>query len=126
MLMYPKETGKRKRRKHHPPSILHPDDGTCYLCRRLNHDYRIRGNLEEHHVFGGPNRRISEEHGFKIKLCQEHHRTGPEAVHQNIKSMRLLQEEVQRSYEKTHTRKQFMELIGRNYLEETENGQQDF
>ncbi len=59
-----------------------------------------------------------------MKLCPEHHRTGPEAVHRSIKSMRLLQEEAQRSYEKTHTRKQFMELIGRNYLEETENVQQ--
>ncbi len=67
MLMYPKETGKRKRRKHHPPSILHPDDGTCYLCRRLNNVHRIHGNLEEHHVFGGPNRRISEENGFLIR-----------------------------------------------------------
>lgn len=124
MLMYPKGTGKRKRRIHHPPSILHPDDGTCYLCRKLNHDYRIHNNLEEHHVFGGPNRKISEENGFKLKLCPEHHRTGPEAVHRSIKSMRLLQEEAQRSYEKTHTRKQFMELIGRNYLEETENVQQ--
>lgn len=124
MLKYPKNTEKKKRRKHRL-SILHPDDGTCYLCWKLNHDCHIRNNLETHHVFGGPNRRISEEYGFKAKLCPEHHRTGPEAVHRNIKNMRLLQKEAQRVYEKTHTRGQFMELIGRNYLEETEDGQQD-
>lgn len=124
MLMYPKETGRKKRRRHHLPSILHPDDRTCYLCRKLKQDDRIRRDLEVHHIFGGPNRMISEEHGFKVRLCPEHHRTGPDAVHQNIKSMRLLQEDTQRAYEKTHTRQQFMELIGRNYLEESYDGQQ--
>lgn len=46
-----------------------------------------------------------------------HHIDGPEAVHNNQKNMRLIQEDCQKAYEKTHTRQQFMELVGRNYLE---------
>lgn len=121
-MMYQKEKRKKKQRKPHSPSILHPDNGTCYLCGRLNQDYRIRGYLEMHHVFGGtPNRRISEMHGFKVKLCAEHHRTGPDAVHRNIKTMRLIQTDMQKKYEETHTRQQFRNLIGRSYLEDEED-----
>lgn len=117
-MIYPKKAAKKKRRSH-PPSILHPDDGTCYLCRKLAHNDRIHRVLEEHHIFGGPNRSISEEHGFKVKLCQEHHRTGKDAVHQKIENMRILQRDAQREYERKHTRQQFMNLIGRNYLEDS-------
>ncbi len=118
MLMFPKEKGKKRQRRIHPPSILHPDDGTCYLCRKLDHNGQIQRNLEIHHIFGGPNRAISETQGFKVKLCPKHHRTGSQAVHKNIKSMRLIQKDAQREYEKEHTRQQFMNLIGRNYMEE--------
>ena len=118
MLMFPKEKGKKKRRKIHPTSILHPNDGTCYLCRKLDHNEQIRKNLETNHIFGGPNRTISETNGFKVKLCPEHHRTGPKAVHRNMESMRLIQKDAQREYEKNHTRQQFLDLIGRNYMEE--------
>lgn len=121
MLIYKKWKGKKKRRKSHPPSILHPDDGTCYLCGKLDHDFYPHNFLEVHHIFGGPNRGISEENGFKVKLCTYHHRTGPTAVHQKIESMRLLQKDAQRKYEETHTRQQFMKLIGRNYLEDEED-----
>lgn len=115
-MMYPKQPDKKKRKKH-MPSIMHQEPGTCYLCVRLHNDYRCWTMREDHHVYDGPNRRMSEENGFKVKLCIPHHRTGPEAAHVNSKSMRLIQEDVQREYEKTHTRKQFLDLIGRNYLE---------
>lgn len=116
-LMFPKEKKKRKRRKH-KPSILHCKDGTCYLCMKLNNDNRAHGTVHEHHVYNGSNRSISEEEGLKVYLCLMHHTAGPEAVHNNHENMRLLQRETQRAYEKTHTRQQFMDLIGRNYLED--------
>ena len=120
-MMFPKVKGKKKRRMRHPASILHQNDGTCYLCVRLNQDFRMHRYLETHHVFDGPNRMISEEHGFKVKLCPEHHRTGPEAVHRKIENMRLIQRDAQRAYEKTHTRQQFTSLLGgRNYLMDEE------
>ena len=116
-LMFPK-TPTRKKRKVHKASILHRKDGTCYLCMKLNGDYSFK-YTEEHHVFGGKgNRDISEAEGLKVYLCLWHHREGPEAVQNNKKNNRLVQQDAQREYEKTHTREQFMTLIGRNYLEE--------
>lgn len=125
MMMYPKDPGKKKRRKKHPPSILHQKDGTCYLCMRLAGDCRQHSYLEKHHVYDGKaNKTISEENGFTVYLCRPHHRESPEAVHVKNENMRLIQEDMQREYEKTHTRQQFIVLIGRNYIMEDEDGQE--
>lgn len=102
----------------HKKSILHKKDGTCYLCRKLQQDFRIHRIVHEHHIYGGPNRPVSEAHGFKVYLCPEHHEFGKEAAHSNQEMMRIMQQDCQREYEKTHTRDEFMELIGRNFLEE--------
>ena len=115
-MMYPKQK-RRKKRKEHKPSILHQKDGTCYLCIKLRKDYRIHPVVHEHHIFGGPNRQISEAKGLKVYLCLEHHLWGHQAVHNNHEIMRLLQQDGQRAYERTHSREEFMALIGRNYLD---------
>lgn len=113
-LLFPKRTVKKKR-KRHKPSILQKKDGTCYLCRKLHGDYRVQG-IHEHHVFDGPNRSISEAEGFKVYLCTDHHLYGPQAVHRNHEMMFLVQQDCQRAYEQNHTRQEFVELIGKNYL----------
>lgn len=124
MLMFPKQPKKKKKRIRHPASIMHQEPGTCYLCVRLHKDYQYHSYLEEHHAYDGkPNRTISEENGLKVKLCVSHHREGPEAVHNNAENMRLIQKDVQREYEKTHTRQQFIDLIGRNYIMEDNDGE---
>ena len=116
MIGYPKQKQIRRRIKH-PSSIMHSKDGTCYLCARLDENYRKHRTLEEHHAFPGAfGRRVSEENGLKVYLCPEHHRTGEAAVHSNHEYLRLIQEDAQRAYEKTHTRAEWMELMGRNYL----------
>ncbi len=117
MMMYPKPQ-KKKKRKCHPRSILHCKDGTCYLCIKLRNDFRIHPAVQEHHIYGGANRAVSEAEGLKVYLCPEHHIFGPEAVHNNIRNMRILQQDGQRAYEMTHTREEFMARIGRNYLDE--------
>lgn len=53
---------------------------------------------------------------MKVYLCLEHHTSGPAAVHNNHENMRLLQQDGQRAYERTHTREEFMARFGRNYL----------
>ena len=116
-LMFPK-TKNRKKRKKHGKSILHCRDGTCYLCMKLDGNYGEQRTLHEHHVYGGALRAVSEREGFKVYLCLRHHIDGAEAVHNNQKNMRIIQRDCQREYEKTHTRQQFMDLIGRNYLED--------
>jgi len=116
MIGYPKQK-QIKRRLKHPKSILHAKDGTCYLCTKLHEDIRKKKGLEEHHVFPGSfGRKASEQNGLKVYLCPEHHRTGSEAVHREHRFLQMIQEDAQREYEKTHTRGEWMDLIGRNYL----------
>lgn len=99
-------------------SIMHnKQDGTCYLCMRLNEDYTRYTHLEEHHVLdGNPNRKHSEHYGLKVYLCVGHHRIGPEAVHNNSKNMRLLQKKAQEIFEQKYSHKKWMEVFGRNFL----------
>ncbi len=116
-LKFPKQKTRKKRKQHKKSILQNWSDGTCYLCTRLNDDYRIHRYREEHHIFGGPNRIHSEAAGLKVYLCIDHHRIGPEAVHSNHDNMLLLQQDAQRAYEKDHTRQEFIDLVGKNYLE---------
>ncbi len=119
-MMYPKVKIRKKRKKHKQSILQDKESGICYLCAKLKEDYGRKSPLHEHHVYGGVNRRISEENGFKVYLCLQHHVDGQEAVHNNIENMRIIQRDCQEEYEKTHTRQQFMKLVGRNYLDQEE------
>ena len=114
-MMYPKKPTKKKR-KTHQTSIMQEKDGTCYLCVLLQQDYRTHSYLEEHHIYGGPNRDRSEAEGLKVYLCLRHHRIGPEAVHNNAEIMRILRQQGQIIYEQTHSREEFRSLMGKSYL----------
>lgn len=92
-------------------SILQTDK-KCYLCGTTS-------NLERHHVIHGTaNRRKAEKMGLWIWLCREHHQDGPDAVHRNAAIDRNLKEIAQKTYERTHTRAEWMQEIGRNYIDE--------
>ena len=120
-MRFPKEPSKKKRRKH-PPSILQKDGSYCWLCAMTAGDYAEK-ETECHHIFFGTSmRRISEENGFTVRLCRHHHEgdeTGcRDAVHHpehNVFSI-ALQRECQMEYERTHTRAEWMALMGRSYL----------
>ena len=112
-LLYPKEATKKKRQEH-GKSIM-PAYGGCWLCRYLDDDDRPK-STEVHHIFFGPNRSRSEEYGFTTDLCISHHRTGPNAVHKNRTTCRILQSECQERFEKTHSREEFVRIIGKSYL----------
>lgn len=118
-LMFPKIPTKKKRMRH-PKSILHnKEDRTCFLCMLLDDNYNPHILLHEHHIFNGdPNRSHSEEHGLKVYLCLYHHETGKVAVHTCKETRELLEKIGQRAFEETHTREEFMEIFGENYLEE--------
>ena len=116
-LMYPKTRWKKKRKKH-PGSLVAASKGICLLCVKLHNDYSEK-YTEKHHVFFGSGRRnTSEQNGFVCNLCLAHRREGPEAVHQNRETREKLCRIFQEEYEKSHTRKEFVELIGKNYLDE--------
>lgn len=74
--------------------------------------------LEEHHIyFGTANRKISEQNGFKVWLTHKEHR-GTYGVHGMFgHELDLkLKQECQKEYEKTHTRGEFINLIGKSFL----------
>lgn len=92
----------------------------CYMCRRiLGNDIELSpSGLEEHHIFNGPNRSLSEQHGLKVWLCHSHHRTGMGSVHKNACIMKHMKQVGQKAYESRYGRESFMEIFGRNYLAE--------
>lgn len=83
--------------------------GPCLICGNPN--------VEMHHVFFGHNRKACDRLGYMIPLCRYHH-TGPQGIHFN-KGMELFYKRLaQEDFEKTHTREEFMKLIGKNYKED--------
>jgi predicted ATP-dependent serine protease len=86
--------------------------GHCFLCGKWN-------QLEEHHIFGGANRKKSEKYGLKVSLCAlECHREGPHSVHRCAETARQLHEYGQRKFmqEQNATIDDFRAAFGRNYL----------
>lgn len=89
-------------------SILQ-DEKVCYVTGSVC-------DLHEHHIFFGKNRRISEENGFKVWLRSDWHNMSSHGVHSNPDLDLRLKQDCQRKFEETHTRDEFMKLIGKNYL----------
>lgn len=97
-------------------SIMQEYDGTCYLCIKLNRDYRQRQTQEHHCIGGTANRKLSEKYGLKVRLCIPHHTGSPEAVHLNCKNMRILQRDAQLAFERKYPNLSFRDIFGINYL----------
>lgn len=82
----------------------------CYLTGEA-------GPLHKHHIFFGNGlRKISEENGFWVYLLPRLHNMSNDGVHFNRELDLKLKRNCQKKYEETHTREEFMALIGRNYL----------
>lgn len=91
-------------------SILQSEK-VCYITGRTD-------NLHKHHIYFGPDREKSEKNGFWVYLIGRLHNQSNEGVHcingHDLDIM--LKQECQRKYEETHSREEFMALMGRNYL----------
>lgn len=74
--------------------------------------------LDRHHIFFGGNREISEKNGFWVWLRHDMHiAASPNSTpHNNREVDLLLKKACQEKYEETHSREEFIRLIGRNYL----------
>lgn len=94
-------------------SIVQRDESRCYLCGR-------NGNgdpLETHHIMFGPYRAKADKDGLTVKLCGARcHRLGPDSAHQNRQTNTKLKQDAQRAFEQTHSREEWLERYGRNYL----------
>ena len=73
--------------------------------------------LHKHHIYPGwGTRQICEREGFYIWLIPRLHKMSDEGIHFNKGFDLYVKRECQKKYEETHTREEFMALIGRNYL----------
>lgn len=82
----------------------------CYFCHTTL-------GLHNHHIYyGSANRKISDKNGFTVWLCARHHNMSNEGVHFEKRKDIYLKEQCQKKYEESHSRADFMRLIGRNYL----------
>ena len=89
-------------------SILQ-EEKKCFYCGTTL-------NLERHHVIHGTaGRRIADKLGLTIWLCSEHHR-GNYSPHQNRELDLRLKRFAQSCYEDKHSREEWMQKVGRNYL----------
>ena len=74
-------------------------------------------NLHCHHVCGGTaNRRLSEEYGLKVWLCQYHH-TGQRGVHFNKDLDTQLKKLAQERFEAVYGQNiSFRDVFGKNFI----------
>lgn len=90
---------------------IFPDDclDKCYLCGSWS------PIIDEHHVFGGSCRKVSDKRGLVVHLCRDCH--NDVHAHPSGSSMRYLHHKGQKLYEaKIGTREQFIQEFIRSYL----------
>lgn len=107
-------------KKRAEKSIMHNrEDGTCYLCMKLENNYAKYTYLEGHHVIYGRGHRIlSDRFGLIIYLCYRHHNDehSPVAVHFNSTIRQMTCIEAQTAFMKHYPDKSFTDIFGLNYI----------
>lgn len=76
--------------------------GICEVCGRYSK------KLDPHEIYGGSNRKRSIKHKFVKLLCRK--------CHDNKEIIKQLRIDTQKEYMKTHTKEEFIELIGKSYI----------
>ena len=78
--------------------------GYCQCCGKYS------SRLDPHEVYGGSNRLRSIKYGFVKDICR--------LCHEDEEKILELRKEVQAEFEETHTREEFIQLIGWSYLKD--------
>lgn len=88
------------------------DEKECYLCGSTRF-------LEEHHIFGGANRKWSEKYGLKVYLCHYCHNEPPLGVHFNQERNLYLKKAGQLKFTRYYNKndEEFRQVFGKNYLD---------
>ena len=83
----------------------------CFICGK-------QGYTEVHHIFGGANRKKSEQMNLVVNLCMSCHRTGKHAVHNDAEVMLKLHQYGEAKYMMLYdkSREDFREEFGKNYI----------
>lgn len=77
-------------------------NGICEFCGKFSK------RLDPHEVYGGSNRKRSIKHKFVKLLCRK--------CHSNENIINQLRIDTQKEYEKSHTKEEFIKLIGKSYI----------
>ena len=88
------------------------DEKKCYITGGTE-------NLHQHHIFAGSRRRASDKWGCWVWLRWDWHNGASYGVHNNPALERQLKQLCQMEFEKLYGHEKFMEVFGKNYLEET-------
>ena len=77
-------------------------EGICEFCGKYSK------RLDPHEVYGGSNRKRSIKHKFVKLICPK--------CHSNEAIINQLRIDTQKEYMKTHTEEEFINLIGKSYI----------
>lgn len=70
----------------------------------------IDGKMDPHEVYGGRNRQRSMKYGLVVPLCRR--------CHSNENVIKDLKVWCQKKYEETHSRDEFIKIVGKSYIKE--------
>jgi hypothetical protein len=96
-----KRSNKQSKLEKSRFSIFTNNFEKCFYCGKT-------GKMDLHEVYGGSNRTRSIKNGLVIPLCR--------MCHSDEEIIKYLRIKLQKEYEKTHTRQDFISLIGKSYL----------
>ena len=83
--------------------------GKCDKC------HMVFEHLDSHEIFGGSNRKRSMLNDFVILLCRKCHRE----LTDNPDKQKKLQVKTQKEFEKTHSREEYIKIIGILFIKNT-------
>lgn len=93
-------------------SIVQADMSKCFICGTTQ-------GLHTHEIFyGNANRKKSIKYGLYIRLCGNHHNLSSAGVHFNKALDLSIKRMGQHKFEEEHSRKEFMKIFGRNYIDD--------
>lgn len=79
--------------------------------------YTGAAEVERHHIFGGANRKKSEEYGYVVPLAPHLHPNGARAGKDAKDIDNILKRKAQKHFEAHYgSREDFIQIFGRSYL----------
>jgi hypothetical protein len=100
-------TNKQKRLEKNRYSLFTNNFNKCYYCHRIANENE---KFDLHEVYGGCNRTRSIKNGLVVPLCR--------ICHSNEDIIQYLRIKLQKEFEKTHSREEFIKIIGKSYIKE--------
>ncbi len=83
----------------------------CYICGSTQ-------DLENHHIFGGANRKKSGKYGLTVTLCHNCHNEPPNGIHFNAVNNHNLKSLAQKAAMEIYgwSTEDFINIFGKNYI----------